>query len=84
MSFLMSNFAYIYSQVVPKGPAEGLLEAGDILIHVNGELVTAFVPLEEVLDESVGKNVSFLVQRLVPFLLIFHCFSCTDLNIWTL
>ena len=59
----------IQRQVVPKGPSEGLLEAGDILIHVNGELVTAFVPLEEVLDASVGEKVSFLVQRSVylPF-----------------
>ena len=33
------------AQVVPGSPADGKLEPGDILIRINGDLVTEFVPL---------------------------------------
>ncbi|KAI8924402.1 hypothetical protein BC831DRAFT_465774 [Entophlyctis helioformis] len=50
-------------QVVPKGPADGILEAGDILLKVNGEYITAFCPLEEVFDSSVGQTITVQFQR---------------------
>ncbi|EMC95798.1 hypothetical protein BAUCODRAFT_123090 [Baudoinia panamericana UAMH 10762] len=49
--------------VLPKGPAHQMLEEGDVLIQVNGELLTQFVRLDEILDSSVGKTVKLLVQR---------------------
>ncbi|KAJ3389620.1 serine protease [Entophlyctis sp. JEL0112] len=51
------------NQVIPKGPADGILESGDILIRVNGSLLTKFVPLESIFDSSVGQSVKLQVQR---------------------
>ncbi|KAL8775585.1 MAG: hypothetical protein Q9209_000081 [Squamulea sp. 1 TL-2023] len=49
--------------VLPEGPADKQLEEGDVLIRVNGELLTQFVRLDSILDSSVGEKVSLLVQR---------------------
>ncbi|KND01283.1 uncharacterized protein SPPG_03093 [Spizellomyces punctatus DAOM BR117] len=49
--------------VVPKGPASAFLEEGDILLSVNDNYLTKFVPLEEVLDSSVGKEIKIKIQR---------------------
>lgn len=53
----------VVNRVVPGSPAEGSLQSGDILIRLNGELITEFVPLEAVLDETVGDSISIEVQR---------------------
>ncbi|KXT18411.1 hypothetical protein AC579_8147 [Pseudocercospora musae] len=49
--------------VLPKGPAHGKLEEGDVLLKVNNELLTQFVRLDDILDSSVGGKVKLLVQR---------------------
>ncbi|KAL8942806.1 MAG: hypothetical protein Q9211_001235 [Gyalolechia sp. 1 TL-2023] len=49
--------------VLPEGPADKQLEEGDVLIQVNGELLTQFVRLDSIFDSNVGKTVSILVQR---------------------
>ncbi|KAF8253914.1 trypsin-like serine protease [Wilcoxina mikolae CBS 423.85] len=49
--------------VLPEGPAHEHVEEGDILVKVNGELLTKFVRLNEILDDSVGKPVRLLLQR---------------------
>lgn len=49
--------------VLPEGPADNKLEEGDVLIKVNGELLTSFVKLDAILDSSVGGLVHLLVQR---------------------
>ncbi|KAF2402617.1 Pro-apoptotic serine protease NMA111 [Trichodelitschia bisporula] len=49
--------------VLPKGPAHNKLEEGDVLLRVNGELLTQFVRLDDILDSSVDKSVKLLVQR---------------------
>ena len=49
--------------ILPKGPAHGKLEEGDVLVQVNGELLTQFVRLDDVLDSSVKGKVKLLVQR---------------------
>ena len=49
--------------VLPKGPADGLIEVGDILIKINGKLLTQFVSLDELLDSHVGQKIQILVQR---------------------
>ncbi|TKA63716.1 Pro-apoptotic serine protease [Cryomyces minteri] len=49
--------------VLPKGPADLKIEEGDILIKVNGELLTQFIRLDAILDSSVGGKIKLLVQR---------------------
>ncbi len=49
--------------VLPLGPAHTKIEEGDVLIKVNAELLTKFVRLDDILDSSVGKKITILVQR---------------------
>ncbi|USW56477.1 Putative PDZ domain, peptidase S1C, peptidase S1, PA clan, PDZ superfamily, PDZ domain 6 [Septoria linicola] len=49
--------------VLPKGPADSKLEEGDVLLKVNDKLLTQFVKLDAVLDDSVGGQVKLLIQR---------------------
>jgi len=53
----------VVDQVIPGTEAEGRLQVGDILIRVNGKLVTDFVPLAKLLDAQVGQRVSIELQR---------------------
>ena len=50
-------------QVIPESPADGKLAPGDILLRINGELVTEFVPLAAMLDDNVGVEVEIEVER---------------------
>ncbi len=50
-------------QVIPDSPAYGVLEPGDILIRINGDLVTQFVPLGGILDSHVGEEIEVQVER---------------------
>ena len=50
-------------QVIPDSPAAGKLAPGDILLRVNGDLVSEFIPLAAVLDEHVGDEVEVEVER---------------------
>ncbi len=50
-------------QVIPDTPAAGKLAPGDILLRINGELVTEFVPLAAILDDNVGEAVRIEVER---------------------
>ncbi|CAD1810311.1 Pro-apoptotic serine protease [Candida parapsilosis] len=49
--------------VLPEGPADGLIKEGDTLISINGEFVSTFIRVDEILDENVGKELEFVVQR---------------------
>ncbi|EME42327.1 hypothetical protein DOTSEDRAFT_133290 [Dothistroma septosporum NZE10] len=49
--------------VLPRGPGDSKLEEGDVLIKVNGELLTQFVRLDDILDSSVDGKVKLLIQR---------------------
>lgn len=53
----------IVREVVPGGPAANKLAAGDVVVRVNGRLVNRFIPIESALDDSVGQNVEFEVER---------------------
>ncbi len=53
----------VVDEVLPGSPTAGKLQPGDILTHVNGQLVTTFQPLEEILDDSVGGEVKIVVER---------------------
>lgn len=49
--------------VLPEGPSDTKLEEGDILLKVNDEILTQFVRLDDILDQSVDKAVKLLIQR---------------------
>ncbi len=53
----------VVDQVIPGSPADGQLEVGDILVRVNGELVSEFVPLAAALDDSVGEVIRLELER---------------------
>jgi S1-C subfamily serine protease len=50
-------------QVIPGSSADGQLEPGDILLRIDGQLVTEFVPLAEILDDKVGEEIVVEVER---------------------
>jgi len=50
-------------QVIPDSDADGKLAPGDILLRINGELVTEFVPLAAILDDNVGKEITIKLER---------------------
>lgn len=49
--------------VLPEGPSDTKIEEGDVLIKVNGELLTQFHRLDDTLDSNVGGKVKLLIQR---------------------
>ncbi|MDJ0927538.1 MAG: PDZ domain-containing protein [Gammaproteobacteria bacterium] len=53
----------VVQQIVPGGMAENDLQVGDILVRVDGALVTEFVPLANVLDARVGDTVNLEIER---------------------
>ena len=50
-------------QVIPGSPADGKLKPGDILVRINGELVTEFVPLAAILDDHVDGTIDIELER---------------------
>ncbi len=50
-------------QVIPESAADKVLQVGDILLRVDGALVTEFVPLAAILDEQVGSKITIEVER---------------------
>ena len=53
----------VASEVQPGSVAASVLEPGDILVRINGELVTTFEPLEQMLDDAVGQNIKLEIRR---------------------
>jgi S1-C subfamily serine protease len=53
----------VVERVQPGSSADQLLAAGDVLVRLNGVLVTGFEPLEAVLDASVGGKVQLEFER---------------------
>ncbi len=62
-SFPKQTGMLVIDQVIPGSPAAESLAPGDILVRVNGELVTEFVPLAAVLDSNVGEEISVELER---------------------
>jgi len=50
-------------QVIPESAADGKLQPGDILLRVEGNLITEFVPLAVILDDRVGEVVKLELER---------------------
>jgi len=65
-------------QVIPDSPADGNIEPGDILVRINDELVTEFVPLADILDSHVGRDVTIEIER--GGRSIKHVLQVTDLH----
>jgi pro-apoptotic serine protease NMA111 len=53
----------VVTEVLPGSPSENVLQPGDILLRVNGRYVTQFEPLEELLDDGVGRQVELELER---------------------
>lgn len=53
----------VVESTVPGSPADGVLEPGDVLVRVQGEVVSHFLQLEELLDGSVGHTIELLLER---------------------
>jgi S1-C subfamily serine protease len=53
----------VVEHVIPESPASSKLAVGDILIEIDGQLIAEFVPLAAVLDGSVGREISVVVER---------------------
>ena len=53
----------VVDSVVPGGPSDGLLEAGDVLVKINDVIMTHFLMMERVLDSNVGSSVHLSVER---------------------
>ncbi|CAI5744784.1 unnamed protein product [Peronospora destructor] len=62
-SFPLETGMLTVAETIPVGPSSNKLQPGDVLIRVNGELITRFVPLEAILDDNVGKEVELQVER---------------------
>ncbi|KAL2106403.1 hypothetical protein VUR80DRAFT_6773 [Thermomyces stellatus] len=57
------NSMLVAEIVLPEGPSDNKIEEGDVLLKVNGELLTQFIRLDEILDLNVGGKVKLLLQR---------------------
>ncbi|KAI8970390.1 trypsin-like cysteine/serine peptidase domain-containing protein [Mycotypha africana] len=53
----------VVETVLPEGPAYNKLEEGDVLLTMNGEYITKFVPFEDMLDSNVGKEITICIER---------------------
>jgi S1-C subfamily serine protease len=53
----------VVRNMLREGTAADLLQIGDVLLRVNDISVTNFVPLEAILDDSVGQSVKLTVER---------------------
>lgn len=42
----------VVESVVPGGPSDGVLEPGDVLVRLNGGIVTEFLSMEALLDDA--------------------------------
>lgn len=53
----------VVDSVVPGGPAHNLLEPGDVLVCINGNVITQFMKMETLLDDSVGEKIELQIER---------------------
>ncbi|XP_062107572.1 protease Do-like 7 isoform X2 [Humulus lupulus] len=53
----------VVDSVVPGGPAYNCLEPGDVLVRMNGEVITQFLKMETLLDDSVNQKVELQIER---------------------
>ncbi|KAJ1734531.1 hypothetical protein LPJ61_001017 [Coemansia biformis] len=62
-TFPASQGMLVVRAVLPGGPADGELRAGDIIVAINGRPVVDFVTFEDMADRSVGSEMTVSVWR---------------------
>ncbi|MDY0067285.1 MAG: PDZ domain-containing protein [Steroidobacteraceae bacterium] len=62
-SFPEATGMLVISEVQRGSPAEEVLQPGDILLRIDGELAADFDALARVLDDGVGSSVTLSIQR---------------------
>ncbi len=62
-SFPEQTGMLVVDQVIPGSAAAESLAPGDILLRIDGQFVTEFVPLAAILDDKVGQDVSVELER---------------------
>ncbi|KAI8534554.1 hypothetical protein RHMOL_Rhmol10G0098800 [Rhododendron molle] len=53
----------LVDSAVPGGPAHHLLLPGDVLVRVNGKVITQFLEMETLLDDSVDHKIELQIER---------------------
>ncbi|KAI9018755.1 hypothetical protein CLU79DRAFT_837028 [Phycomyces nitens] len=53
----------VVKSILPLGPADGQLGSGDILLTGNGRIMTHFLDLADLLDNSVNSTIDLVVSR---------------------
>jgi hypothetical protein len=53
-AFVGETGMLVVDNVIRGGPASDVLKPGDVLLRVNGTLCTHFIPLEEILDNTIA------------------------------
>ncbi|XP_057491600.1 protease Do-like 7 isoform X1 [Actinidia eriantha] len=53
----------VVDSVVPGGPVHNLLEPGDVLVYMNDDVVTQFLKMETLLDDSVNQQIKLIIER---------------------
>lgn len=53
----------VVDQVQPGGPADGILQTGDILLSVDNQSISDFVSLEAILDTCIGRTLALRLDR---------------------
>jgi hypothetical protein len=61
--FPEENGMLVVRSLLPKGPADGILVPGDIILGCNGNMVANFTHLFSILDDAVGEAVTLTVCR---------------------
>ncbi|MBX2886713.1 MAG: trypsin-like peptidase domain-containing protein [Granulosicoccus sp.] len=58
-----NNGMLMVSQVLPGGVADELMQAGDILLRIEGKIVATYLELETLLDDAIGEKLSIDLLR---------------------
>ncbi|KAF7724484.1 serine protease [Apophysomyces ossiformis] len=53
----------VVRSLLPKGPSDGKLAPGDIIIECNGQMVPHFIALFSILDDAVDQEVTLKISR---------------------
>lgn len=62
-SFPHINGLLVSAICLPDGPADKLIKEGDCLISINGQLISSFITVDEILDSNVDNDIELLIQR---------------------
>lgn len=62
-AFPNEDHMLVVETVIPEGPSDGKIKEGDIIATVNGELIPQFLPLSNIFDSNIGKDVKVILQR---------------------